>query len=69
MVVMVSAISDEAIMKQALGSGVDEWLAKPVQYLKLMQCLSELMSMRVEQAAANPPAPATTLSGWHIPQS
>ena len=68
-VVMVSAISDEAIMKQALGSGVDEWLAKPVQYLKLMQCLSELMSMRVEQAAANPPAPATTLSGWHIPQS
>ncbi len=72
-VVMVSAISDEEIMERALGSGVDQWLAKPVQYPKLMGCLSELLSMPatepvVEAGADSGSQQQAKLSGWHIPQ-
>ena len=45
-IVMVSAAIDRDVLKRALQQGVDEFLHKPLSFVELQTCVSELLGLR-----------------------
>jgi CheY-like chemotaxis protein len=48
-VVMVSAVSDQQLVKRALQVGIDDFLTKPFDFVELQTCVSNMLGLRAMQ--------------------
>ena len=48
-IVMVSAVVDQQVIKRALQNGVDDFLHKPLDFIQVQTCVSEMLGLRAMQ--------------------